>query len=346
MSSAARFSLPRCAAQRCRGLELAAQVYGALLRPEWAESRFWEIFDLPQKAITESWRSFMRAALTRWSVAAVEAAYRRADDRAPTPALLSYLARAYRAEIGGMRMRRTFTRRFSGWAWLRAVMTPRTQRSLPACMLSRTARMPLPARCFWLWPGANRLGEPSPAEWTLRIARAHIGAGRVNGDTLPHLRHCRRLRARLGDDEIDAAVAAAAARHPHPDENVFADPARCRAKRELALIFTARGWEWASVVRTLALGWGAHGARMRRRAPSTRLPIGCAPVKNAYLFHACVLMEASDHSESAVLPAKKALPRSGRYGAADGAGTSLYGRERRARPPHPQAVAVWEDLYR
>ena len=331
--------------------EIAAQVYSALLHPEWAESRFWGLFDLPQKAITEelAYLYAHSAEITPERIAAVEAAYRRADERAPQRlALLTYLAGAYRREnrrdedAQGVYATLFGLGLASGrddadnTAYLANLYAEEARGDAAACTVyaAMSRREPAP-------------GGPSPEQWTLRIARAHIAAGRVNGDTLPYLRRAAAFAP--GDAEIAAAVAAAAARHSHPDESVFADlHAALPRETELTPVFTARGWEWASVVRTLALGWGrARRTDEAARAVYARANDLCPGEKRFYLFHARALMQASDYSEQTVPVYEKALAASPddatlRTALAHAYVAANAGQESR----HTQAIGIWEDLYR
>ena len=225
---------------------LASQIYTALLRAEWAESSLWAAFDLPQRALTDELaRLYARDKdVSPERVAAVEDAYRRAPDRSlERSALAGYLSRAYRQQDrADEEAQNVYAVAFAAnpddgdnTAFLAGVFAAEERTDLTACRVY--ARM---ARNDW-----------DGYEWVIRLARAHVAAGRVDGDALPVLR---RAAALLPEDtDLAAGVAMAGAQQASPDEATQAELERALGREaELLPVFWARDWRWEGVARALA----------------------------------------------------------------------------------------------
>lgn len=345
-----------CRQEVVQDAAVATQVYAALTRPDWKASRFWDAFDLPQRAITDELAVLYAEGdvVSPERVAAVEVAYARPEGgrtHEQRAAFVAFLARARRA--ANRRDKETLgliAARFAqdpddldNVAYLGEVYAEANRADPDACRVF--ARLACAAA-----------EETNARPWTLRLAHAHVTAGRVGPDTLPVLREA--VRALPADATLAAARAAACAQValPAPDDLAALEDVLDR-EADFAPVFVSHGWPFASVLRAVALAWGRarrmdDGSDEAARALFARAAALFPADPTLSLFHARALAAAEQFDHAAVPVYEKAwadskksdhaiLAALGRAyiqtGAADNGTTAA----RRA-----QIIAVWESLFR
>ncbi len=346
-----------CRQQMIADAAVAAEVYAALTRPEWKQSRFWAAFDLPQHAITDELAVLYAegSTVSPERVAAVEAAYGRPEGSHTVEqraVFVAYLARACRAaNRRDEHALDLLAARFAhdpedgdNAVYLGAIYADAGRADPAACrVFARLAR--------------NEEASDGSHEWTLRLTRIYVAAGRVNPDTLPILSAA--ARALPGDALLAAARAAAAAQValPEPDDLDALENALGR-EAEFANVFAANGWPFAPLIRAVALAWG-RARRMDDKQDETARALftraaGLFPADPTLsLFHARALVAAEQFDHDAACVYEKAWADSKK---SDHAILSALGRayaetnaaEGKSAPPirRAQVVAVWESLHR
>lgn len=336
------FSAALCRQGILTDAETAAQAYMALLRPEWKESRFWSAYSLSPREITEALARLYAgdAQITPARVAAVEAAYHAASERAPErAALAAFLARAYRAAD-----RRDETARAVYAVHFAACPDDTENTALLAAVYAQEDRRDPVASAVYAHMARQ---EDPPDAWSVRVARAYLSLGRVDAETLPAFR--RAARAVPDHIAVAAAVAAAASKQVAPEADTLADlEAALDREAELAPYFEAQGWLWSAVVGTLSLGWGKMGRTDEAaRAVYARATQACSDEKRHGIYHARALAAVPEISEEAIVVYERALRSAvGDHAVMTGLGHAYVATDAAEGPHRLAAIAVWESLYR
>jgi tetratricopeptide (TPR) repeat protein len=352
--------------------ELAAKVYPRILGTPWRVSKYWRVYEVPDKAVLMDLAKLFceepgnieqeRVAIVEMALAKCEGESKHSPLR---QAMSLYLGSAYR------RLKRTdpvaeevYRFLFNLHAddeenntFLAEMLAARNAREANACAVYARQAAHLEMR-----------GNKEEAnQWIVNLARAYIALGRVDEGSRAILGRA----AKVEPDDRDIAAA-----HLYVSALTYGkvDPAFVEVleeamvrEEEMAARFAKQRWEWAVVVRALAVSYGAMArtdetsrnlyARAAKMNPGDRELLG---------YHARSLAMAKDYSEEALLiyekslgivssngeglPLEQARGRAASVTSDNVVGTALaqayVDNNAFAGTRRPQALALWETLYR
>lgn len=153
-------------------------------------------------------------------------------------------------------------------------------------------------------------GEKEEANrWIVCLARAYIHLGRINEGTRAVLERASQVKP----DALDLSTAhlyAAALAYQGTADSVFVAllEGALGREEELAPVFAEHNWEWAAVVRALAMAYGRLGRNdATAQTLYARAVEVCPEERELWTFHARSLTFARDYSKSALEVYERAL---------------------------------------
>jgi tetratricopeptide (TPR) repeat protein len=331
--------------------EFAEKTYTRLLQAKWENSTYWARFDLSRRNVLTRLATLYAEqsdAITPERLEIIELALDREDDTSMDRKLLaSYLCRAYR------QARRTdatadLVYRF---VFLQDPEDAENNRFLAEMYWNRR-RSDASACAVYarIASQAEAQGNTAEAEeWTVRLARAYTTLGRTDDGTFATFERAKDLVPE--DAEVRAAYLAALVRRDSrgiTNAIVTVLEKAIQQEADLSPRFVQHGWNWGLVPRALALAYDQRGryddgavaiyAQATESIPEER---------GLWLIHGRALARREDYSDAAIDVYEHAVKAS----QPDDSVTLALARAYVANnaydgPRRPQALLVWENLFR
>jgi tetratricopeptide (TPR) repeat protein len=331
--------------------EFAEKIYSRLLQSKWEKSIYWARFSLPRRDVLSQLATLyavQRDTITPERLEIVEMALDREDDPSMDRKLLaSYLGRAYRQE------RRTDSTADIVYRFIFLHDPEDTENNRFLAEMYRDRHRTDASACTVFARMASQTevqGDPAQVEnWTVLLARTYTKLGRTDEGTFATFSRAKDLAP--DDADIRAAYLSSLVRKDSrsiDDATVTVLEQALAQEADLSPRFERHGWNWGLIPRALALAYDQRGRydadadAVYERA--TRL---CPEERRLWLIYGRALARREDYSEAAIGVYENAVKTSQQDDDVSLALARAYiANNAYDGPRRPQALLLWEDLFR